>query len=372
MKILYFGTFDSFHDRNIFNILGLRNNGIEVELCKILGLKGYKNIFGKRKGILKYNINVIRRVLGLKADLLFIGYPGHRGFLLGYFLKLIKRIPLVFDPYISFYNTKVNDWKTIPKNSLIAILLRLYERFAWKHSNLIITDTNSHAKYYSMEFDVPLEKMERLFLILKKKWTYKPGIPLNDKFTVILFGSGIPLQGIPVVFQAAKILQDKGNTDIFFKFYGRTKENPIFKEMNKYKQIHQLKNIELFEWIKISDEEFVTEVAKSHISLGIFGNSMKSILVVPNKAYAAIALKKPVITENSFGERELFKDGYNAILCDPNAESLVNAILKLYNDESLRTKIAENGYQTYLTVSSKEAIGKSLTNIIYSHFKPKK
>jgi glycosyltransferase involved in cell wall biosynthesis len=54
-----------------------------------------------------------------------------------------------------------------------------------------------------------------------------------------------------------------------------------------------------------------------------------------------MASKIPVVATNVGGVSEIIQDGVNGILCEPNAESLANGIIRLLSDKTLREKIGE-------------------------------
>ena len=62
----------------------------------------------------------------------------------------------------------------------------------------------------------------------------------------------------------------------------------------------------------------------------------------PKALLEAMACSLPVVGASVEGIRELIVNGVNGILCEPNAESIRRAILKLLNDPELRKKLGEN------------------------------
>lgn len=68
----------------------------------------------------------------------------------------------------------------------------------------------------------------------------------------------------------------------------------------------------------------------------------------------------PVITTNVGGNLEVVKSGENGIIVEyNNQEQLKEAILKLYNDSSLRSKLIENGKQTLARFSFQNMINQT-------------
>lgn len=76
-------------------------------------------------------------------------------------------------------------------------------------------------------------------------------------------------------------------------------------------------------------------------------------------------MKKPVITAKTPAISELLEDKKNVILSSSaNSENLAEKILLLKNNNSLRNKIANNGYKAFMNNASPDTIGKSLNKII--------
>ena len=108
-----------------------------------------------------------------------------------------------------------------------------------------------------------------------------------------------------------------------------------------------------------------THIAKADIGLGIFGDTDKAKRVIPNKAYEIIAMKKPLITGDSSASREFFSDEKNALLCEmANPGAIAESIIKLKEDESLREKIAGNGYTLFKERARPKVIGKEVKKIV--------
>ena len=134
------------------------------------------------------------------------------------------------------------------------------------------------------------------------------------------------------------------------------------KIINLSKEL-KIKNIDFVEWIEYT--ELVKEINKADIVLGIFGGTDKSLRVIPNKVFQAVACRKVVITGDSSAIRELFKDKEDIMLCENrNSESLRNAILELKNDSRLRKNLADNSYKIFKNSLVCKEIGKELLKFV--------
>jgi glycosyltransferase involved in cell wall biosynthesis len=106
------------------------------------------------------------------------------------------------------------------------------------------------------------------------------------------------------------------------------------------------------------------EIIKSDLCLGIFGDTPKTSLVIPNKVYEALAMRKPVITADTAAIRELFNDDNMFLVKTADPKSLAEGIMRLRNDQALRRKIAQNGFAKFIKFASTRVLGRELVKVI--------
>jgi len=176
----------------------------------------------------------------------------------------------------------------------------------------------------------------------------------TDKFQIFFHGNFIPLQGVQFIVKAAKILA--GNPEIIFYLIGQGQTRAEAIELAKQLE---LKNIIFID--RVPGNELPSRLKAADLCLGIFGDTEKTLRVIPNKVYECIAMAKPVISADTPAIRELFTDRENILLCKvADANSLAGKILKLKNNEDLRRKIAVGGYELYRSQARPAVIGKKL------------
>ena len=168
-------------------------------------------------------------------------------------------------------------------------------------------------KKYDLVFSGRLVKNKGIFLLLKAARNFKSQIP-NIKLVIV--GSG-----------------------------------PLENRIKKYIKKHKLEdNITFAGWLPT-----IEDLAKIY--------NQSKILVMPSfneggprVTLEAMACKVPVITTKVGVMLDIIKHGENGLFIDWKAKDIAEKILLLLQDENLRKKIAENGYNTVMRFERKEAI----------------
>jgi len=339
------------YSRNAIIREGLKKNNIEIIPCT----DNSKNIIIRHiKVFFKFLFSLHKNF-----DFVFVGFVGQVIVLLIKPFTILKRKPIIFDAFMSLYDTIVLDKKLVKKNSIMSKIIFLLDKYSCKLSNIILLDTNQHINYFTNTFSINKNKFRRIFvgsvesLFHKKEKTGK-----NKDFIIGFYGYFIPLQGTEYIIKAANILRK--NKDIRFEMIGSGQK---FKESINLAKKLELKNISFLG--EKPSNQLPDYIANWDIMLGIFGNTEKTSRVIPNKAYDALAMEKPLITANTPAINELLTHKKDVFLCNSADEtSLANAILLLKNNRQLRNKIAKKGYNTFSQKCSTEIIGKELIKII--------
>lgn len=352
MRILYFGIYDPNYSRNRVLIRGLKLNGVTVDelrarpldrlwWCK-LGFRGFKYIFKQ-------------------YDYVFVGFSGQEAMILARLLFPFSNI--IFDAFTSHYGGYILDREYFNKNSLRARYYRFIDWLSCFLADKVLLDTDAHIRFFVREFGLNLKKFIRVFVgtdesVMKPSENPSP----HNVFTVHFHGSFIPLQGVDIILQTAKILK---NENILFKIIGK---GPMYPKVEEYIIKNDLKNVILEG--KVPYTNLPTKISDTDVCLGIFGKSPKTQIVIPNKVYEAIAVGRPVITADTPAIRELFDGGNNILLCDvADPSSLAEKIRLIMNDDNLRRRIAKNGYDLFQNKLRSDIIAKDLLDVLQNNFK---
>lgn len=323
---------DLINNKNILFIstknLDYIRNVQEIELIKHMS-SSYTIIGSNSKSYIKRLIKIFFKIISTsckKYDVIFIGFAPQ--LILPLFYWKFKKKYIIIDFFISLYDTFVFDRKKICKDSNLAKFIKFVDRKTICCANHVVVDTNEHGKYFIEEFSVSRKCIETIYLQADKNIFYPRNHSsnvTNKKFTVLYFGSILPLQGVDIILKAIEILNDRH--DINFIIIG-----PLG---DKYKIINNC-HTTYYHWV--SQDNLAELISESDLCLaGHFNKSIpKANRTIPGKAYIYKSMEKPMILGENPANRELFSDdertNFFVEMGDPKA--LANKII--YIKEKLR------------------------------------
>lgn len=165
MRVCYFGTYEADYDRNRMLLRGLRTLGADVievhealfadETHKTGNLKSPRALAGLAFTLAKRYGGLIRRYLRApEHDVMVVGYLGHLDMLVAAPLARRRGKKVVFDAFISLYDTLVNDRKMFRAGSPPALAAKALDRLACALADRVLLDTEAHARYFVEELGV--------------------------------------------------------------------------------------------------------------------------------------------------------------------------------------------------------------------------
>ena len=304
------------------NIDYLRNTQ-EIRLIKDYS-KSVDILYSEKKNnplrILDVLGKIIRRKMN-KYDVVFVGFEPQ--FVVPFVGKKFKNNTLIIDFFISVYDTLICDRKKFKDGGLVSKICRRMDIKTIKLADYVITDTRAHADFFIKEFGGEKERFETIYLEADSSIYYsreqKKTPEMKDKFTVLYFGSILPLQGVDVVLDAIRELNNR--PEIYFDIIG-----PIPKQLNKPIQ----DNVSYTTWL--SQEELAEHIAASDLCLA--GHFCKDIekagRTIPGKAYIYEMMGKKMILGDGEANHELFKADENHYFVERgNAKNLAGLILEI-------------------------------------------
>ena len=368
MTVYYWGTYDRDYPRNRILMAGLRANGVEVREFHISLWRGPADKIERagsgwiRPALLvrwawAYLILSVRLLKSPRPDFLFVGYSGHFDVFPAWCLSRLRRVPLVFDAFLSLYDSLVLDRRTIAKDGWRARFLAAMDRSACRLADRVLLDTRAHIQFFCETYNLPREKFWELPIGADDSvFRPEPAIPRNGHpYTVIHFGRYIPLHGLETIVRAARRLEKSGES-IRFLLVGDGEGRPQIETLARALGTTSIQ----FEDSR-TPEDLAESIRQADLCLGIFGITGKAARVVPNKVYEALASGKPVVTGDSPAAREFLTDEFDCLLCERgNPEALSVAILRLKGDPDLARRLGDNGRRSYEAKASPAVIGRAL------------
>lgn len=311
---------------------GLQEHGYKVIECRT-----------DKCGFLQKYIDLYRKYWKLRrqVDVILVPFPGHFMMPLAWLLGKLTHKPIIFDVFVSLYDTQVEDRKLVRSTSIQARILSFIDWLSCRLADVVLIDTALHKQYFVERYRVP----EKKILVLPVGCRTDIFNPLQQEkkdiktFTVLFHGTFIPLQGIDVILHSAKIIQQK-DPSIKFQIIGKGQTYQSMRELTDSLRINNVT------YIDYQPMEILTRyISNADICLGIFGTSKKAQRVIPHKVYDILCMGKPLITGDTPAARATLTDKTHALLTPSGDESaLAEAILIIKENNELRQKIATEGH----------------------------
>jgi glycosyltransferase involved in cell wall biosynthesis len=370
MHIVLWGTYDTGKPRVRILIKGLRSNGVTVTECHASIWQGVEDksqvtgVMNKIKllfrWLLSYPVLIYRYLRTPKHDGVLVSYMGHLDVLILWPFAKLRGTPIIWDAFLSLYNTVVQDRRMLGRRNPAAMLLYAWEWTACRAAGKIILDTRKHADYFMEQYSLDSTRVYSVFVGAEHDHFYPVSYDVPEEFTqdvsVLFYGQFIPLHGIDVIIRAANILRkDK----IQWQLIGQGQEAGRIRNM--IDQLPPLK-LEWTPWVEYG--ELNTIINRADVCLGIFGATDKARMVIPNKVYQIISAGAPLITMDSPAIRELVRCDCGLITLVPenSPEALAEAVLAITKDQ--RRKKDSSCCKEISKQITPPLIGKQLLDII--------
>lgn len=288
-----------------------------------------------------------------------LGFRGHEIFWIVRLITLGK--VLIFDEMMSPYDSLVFENERIQPDKLLGRFLYAYEKWILNQADLILTDTIAHKEFLEKEFRVSIDKImavpvgtnEELFICSPKKVKSQ-----GRKFSVLFYGSFLPLHGFNVILDSAKQLK---NLPIQFIMIGgnRVDLTNFFERISS----DNLDNIKYIPWVDFKKLPAIIDTVDVGLA-GPFGNTGQANRVITGKTYQFLAMGKPVIVGKTMISGE-FVDKKNCILVEQgDPKSLSDAITWTYNHQEILPTIGLRGRDLYFKNFSLKQIRECLLSIM--------
>jgi glycosyltransferase involved in cell wall biosynthesis len=334
--VCFFQAYNRDYIRSETLLAGLLDNGVPIVRCQV-----------NRRGPLRYPLALARFVAAVRrSDVVLANF---RSFELLPFLRLLTRKPIVYDAHISFWQSACEERGWFAPGSLPGRVLFWLDRKNGELADHVLLDTEAHREYFATTFALPRAKITTVYISCEDRLFYPrdaPGPhPLDGPRRVFWSGTGIPLQGLPVVYDAFRLLAERG-VPVVLRLAGWS---GILRRLAERAEAEGLSNLVFLG--NLSRTRVADEIAAADLCLGgHYSTIPKARNVIAGKVYEMIASARPVIVGDSPAVRELFVDGESALLCEMgSAAALAGAVERLVRDPALAGRLAAGGYELYRT-----------------------
>lgn len=368
MRVAWVGTHVSGFSRNRRLAEYLGQTGFDLEIIRVdLWPDDRIDAFSRGRlkiavrALLVYPVLFVRLLLNAAPDLYLVSYPGWLDMPVVKLVALIKRRPVVFDVFISLFDTAVSDRGLADPRSALARVVRFVDRLALRSADVVIADCPAHGRFFSALAAKEL-RIEVLYLGANEEVFY-PRLGISPETgRVLFFGTYVPLQGADWIVRAASRLRNR-EVNAYFVMIGEGQDRA---------DTEALANTLSKDYISFqsatTQEVLVAEMHRASVVLGIFGTSDKANRVIPHKVFEAVACGRPVLTADTEAIREAF-NGDEVAVCPPgDPDALADVLADLLADpdrlKGLASRARAAYEQRYSTDSQVERLGRILRSAI--------
>ncbi len=281
-----------------------------------------------RKGLLPKCRDLVRqfRTHRKSCTTVVVTFPGHHLVWLAWLLTRFPRKILVFDAFISAYDTLVVDRKKVHRWNPLAWFIWLTDVIDCHLADEVLIDTKAHKEYFSRTFRIHPADITVVYLEAPDYFRPDPHHRhmQGETFEVLFYGSYIPLQGIDVILKAAAILQDR-HARVHFTLIGG---GQTYAAMRLLATEWKLENVTFKPFAPLQDLPAI--IRDADVTLGIFGAGEKTQRVIPHKVIECMACNVPVITADTPAIHERYTEGQGIYLVPAgDAHALAGKIVEL-------------------------------------------
>lgn len=296
--------------------------------------------------------------LAKRPDTYVITFRGYETLL---FMRLtLVRKPIIFDELVNFTEW-MEEHGRLGLESLLYRLFRRWNHWLVKRCRFILADTTAHAEKSATLNKLSVQRYRVIPVCADENLFRFVATPKKtDKlFTVLYYGSMLPLHGVEHVLEAAKLLQ--AQTGIRFRLVGVKRGSRIAKLCDEAAKAGS--RIRCEGWMELGNLPQAIHDADLVLG-GPFGNTTQSQYVVTGKTSQALASGAPVL----IGKNRVNEDFINKQNClmvpqaDPQA--LADAISWAHEHPKELADIGRAGRKLYNKHFSQQVVNGLVAKMI--------
>lgn len=239
-----------------------------------------------------------------RNSIYLVQYPGYLDVPIVRLASVLGSGTVVYDPFISLYDTIVDDRQLCDAASVTARIIRSIDVTALRLAHTVICDTPETGDFLSELAQSPREKFKTLFIGADEHTYFPPTdedkeqarvevlanleVPATSSpFLVLYYGNYIPLHGVDRIVAAAAHVDSR----VHFILVGDGQER---KHIELLVDPLTAQNFSFLE--RQSPDSIRRLIWATDVSLGVFGSSSKADRVLPNKVMEGMACQQVVVT----------------------------------------------------------------------------
>jgi len=341
---------------------------------KVIRIKTYiaanKGTVKRIASYISYMISAVWNCLFIKKPDIMIATSPH--FFCGWagvLIHWLRRFPFILEIRDIWPESIQAVGAKIPKP--IIFVLEIMEKIMYKSAKYIVTVGEGYRQRL-IEKGVPSEKISIImngvdsstFFPKEKNNNLLEQFNIKNKFVVSYIGTIGMACGLKVVLKAAKILKDKNLNEIVFMLVG---DGAVKDELAEEAKNSKLDNI-IFTGL-MPKKEIVDLINLSDVSLVHLIKTDLFKTVMPSKIFESAACKVPIIIGVDGFAKQFVETAKAGIYFESeNADELVNAVLKFYNNKNLIKELGENAYNNIALKYNRDSQAKEYIKICIANF----
>lgn len=346
LRTILWGTYDTGKPRTRILRAALAEAGVEVlEIHTEIwgGVEDKSQVIGTRSRLMfllcwlfSYPRLLLRYLRAPDHDAVVVGYLGHLDVLMLWPFARLRGKPVVWDAFLSLYDTVVLDRRLVGPKHPLAWFLWAWEWIACRACTRVVLDTAAHARLFSELYDLQTERTAAVMVGAEADTFHGGRAPhavvesrssdAAGETTILFYGQFIPLHGIDTIVKAAQMAADQPYRWVLI---GRGQEEAKIRALlDEGPKV----NLDWIPWVPYA--ELNERICEADLCLGIFGDTGKASRVIPNKVFQILAAGRPLMTRDSPAMRELLSDSMPGIYLVPPADpaALLDAVEKFRAD----------------------------------------
>jgi glycosyltransferase involved in cell wall biosynthesis len=308
---------------------------------------------GARGGILRRSLSLplkaLARLRSARYNLVFVGFFGQ---LLMPAVSRLARAPILFDAFISAWDTLTADRARFAPRSLPGRLAFRLDETACARAAHVLLDTPQHAQFFADTFGIPPAKISAIPVGCNEDLFHPRAEPAG---TVLYYTSYQPLHGVDTVIRAAALAPQAR-----FKIIG---DGQTYAAARRLARELGVGNIHFAAPCPL--ERLPHEIASAAVCLGgHFGVSEKARRVVPGKVYQILAMGRPLVAADTPANRDLLPEQAARFVQPADPAGLAQAIREILGDPAAGAALGSRGRAVYEARASERVITAQLRRVV--------